>query len=60
MATEFQMVRVDIDLIERFDNAKPALVPRDPFIRMLLKDKLDEMDEAERIARRRKRARAKR
>lgn len=40
-------VRISVSLIERVDAIKPALVPREPFIRQLLSDYLDTLEEEE-------------
>lgn len=58
MASQFQMIRFDLDLIERIDNVKNNdMIPRDPFIRQLVMERLDQLEEAARVKRRRARAR---
>lgn len=54
MATDFQMVRIDLDLIDRIDAVKDEMVPRDPFIRKLLEQRLDQLEAKQRAARKRK------
>jgi metal-responsive CopG/Arc/MetJ family transcriptional regulator len=54
MATEFQMVRVDIDLLDRIDDIKDEMVPRDPFIRKLLEQAVEQIENRQRAARKRK------
>lgn len=38
-------IRINQSLIDRVDQYRPDLIPREPYIRQLLKEKLDDMDE---------------
>jgi hypothetical protein len=40
-------IRITGDLIDRVDALKPDLIPREPYIRQLLADKLTEMENEE-------------
>lgn len=38
-------IRMTADLVERVDARRPALIPREPFIRQMLSDYLDQLEE---------------
>lgn len=38
-------IRITGDLIDRVDAHRPALIPREPYIRQLLSERLDQMDQ---------------
>lgn len=50
---EFQTVRIDIDLIERIDDIKDPLIPRDPWIRQVLEQEVERLEALQRKRRKR-------